>query len=453
MKYKRTIGKGDSREYEKRIIEDFSTDGAPDILIVVDKLLTGFDEPRNAVLYIDKRMENHEIIQAIARVNRLHPEKQYGFLVDYRGILSPLDTAIKGYQDLATRTQSGYDIDDLKGLYSDVSTEYKKLPALHQTLWDIFKNVKNRKDSEQFRQVLAPRMELDSTAGDYADVNQKIREDFYQALTAFGLCLKDALASRSFFEDGSVSEKRIALYKEDLAFFVELRKRAKQDAQETVDFSIYEEQIRRLVDTHIQAVGIHDSGDRFIIDGSEAMPKPDEWNEEKVRTEAAIIQSRVTKTIEYRLGYDPYAHKYFSELLREAIAKAASLFNRPRDQYAIFKKLSDDIEAMKVPDIPENLLKKPAARAFYGIFRLESASTGVDAVFLTEEALAADSIVETAVAQNSLNPLGMEAEITKGLLPRLYKWLGVERAKEVIQQIIEATRYGFPHRSKEKKLD
>lgn len=451
--YARTVGKEDPREYEKRIIEDFSTDGDPDILIVVDKLLTGFDEPRNAVLYIDKPMENHDIIQAIARVNRLHPEKQYGLLVDYRGILARLDTAIKSYQDLATRTQAGYDIDDIKGLYSDVSTEYKKLPALHQELWNIFKTVENRKDSEQFRQVLAPRMEPDPVAGDYADANQKVREDFYQALTAFGLCLKDALASRSFFEDGSVSEKRIAIYKDDLAFFVELRKRAKEDAQETVDFSIYEEQIRRLVDTHIQAVGIRDSGDKFIIDGSGVMEKPEEWNDEKARTEAAIIQSRVTKTIEHRLAYDPYAHKYFSELLREAIAKAASLFNRPREQYAIFKKLADDVEVMLVPGIPEALVKNPAARAFYGIFRLESACADMDADFLADEALAADSIVETAVAQNSLNPLGMEAEITKGLLPRLYKWLGVERAKEVIHQIIETTRYGIPPRPKEDNID
>lgn len=68
--------------------------------------------------------------------------------------------------------------------------------ALHRTLWDIFNGVKNHKGSEQFRQALAPRMELDSAAGGYADVNQKIREDFYQALTAVDLCLKDALASR-----------------------------------------------------------------------------------------------------------------------------------------------------------------------------------------------------------------------------------------------------------------
>ncbi|MDG6272517.1 hypothetical protein QA316_09260 [Glaesserella parasuis] len=74
------------------------------LLIVVDKLLTGFDEPSNAVLYIDKPLKQHNLIQAIARVNRLHKQKEYGLLVDYRGILKELDTTIAKYQDLANRT-------------------------------------------------------------------------------------------------------------------------------------------------------------------------------------------------------------------------------------------------------------------------------------------------------------------------------------------------------------
>ena len=102
-----------------------------DLLIVVDKLLTGFDEPRNAVLYIDKPLKGHNLIQAIARVNRLHEEKAYGLLIDYRGILAELDTAIKQYQDLEEHTQGGYDIDDIDGLYRNVDTEYKRLPQLH----------------------------------------------------------------------------------------------------------------------------------------------------------------------------------------------------------------------------------------------------------------------------------------------------------------------------------
>jgi type I restriction enzyme R subunit len=104
---------GDPEEYEKGVLRDFSTVGRPDIHIVVDKLLTGFDEPRNAVLYIDKHLKDHNLLQAIARVNRLHEDKKFGLLVDYRGILKELDTSLKEYQKLAERTQGGYDIEDL----------------------------------------------------------------------------------------------------------------------------------------------------------------------------------------------------------------------------------------------------------------------------------------------------------------------------------------------------
>ena len=110
----------DARGYEREALQAFASDGGPDLLIVVDRLLTGFDEPRNAVLYIDKPLEGHNLIQAVARVNRLHEAKRHGLLVDYRGVLKALDTAMRAYQDLEARTQGGFDIEDLVGLYAPV---------------------------------------------------------------------------------------------------------------------------------------------------------------------------------------------------------------------------------------------------------------------------------------------------------------------------------------------
>ncbi len=94
---------GDPAAYERQVIEDFATDGRPDLLIVVDKLLTGFDEPRNAVLYIDKPLKQHNLIQAIARVNRLNEQKKFGLLIDYRGILAELDSALLNTRTWPTR--------------------------------------------------------------------------------------------------------------------------------------------------------------------------------------------------------------------------------------------------------------------------------------------------------------------------------------------------------------
>ncbi len=105
------VGNQNDETYTKEVVRRFAEEDDPQLLIVVDKLLTGFDEPRNAVLYIDKPLRDHNLIQAIARINRLHEKKQFGLLIDYRGILKELDTALEAYQELEERTQGGFDID------------------------------------------------------------------------------------------------------------------------------------------------------------------------------------------------------------------------------------------------------------------------------------------------------------------------------------------------------
>jgi len=415
------------------------------LLIVVDKLLTGFDEPRNAVLYIDKPLKQHNLIQAIARVNRLHDQKKYGFLIDYRGILVELDAALTEYQDLADRTQGGFDIDDIDGLYANVSTEYKKLPALHDALWAIFARVRNRSDIEQFRQILVPRYS-DDGSGEPVDLNQKVREDFYEALTNFGLCLRTALGSRSFFEDGAFSEAQIAAYKRDLKFFSELRRTSKQDAQETVDFSVYEGQIRKLVDRYVIGEAIAADGTLLVVTELAKEVPPEEWSEEKTRNETDIIRTRLTRTIEQALADDPYARRFFSELLKEAIAEAASLFGHPLKQYALFKDIEDKITDGAVDGTPAALAGKRHPTAYFGIIRLavgDARALGPEIDAFAATALDIDAMVQNAVAENSLNPANVEAAVRKALLPRLFPLVGLDVARTVTDQVVEVTRAGL----------
>lgn len=91
---------GSVKVYKDTLIERFKKSDEPEIIIVIDKLLTGFNAPRNAVLYIDKRLKEHNILQAIARVNRLHDGKEYGLIIDYRGIFGQLNDAIELYKAL-----------------------------------------------------------------------------------------------------------------------------------------------------------------------------------------------------------------------------------------------------------------------------------------------------------------------------------------------------------------
>lgn len=438
----------DPETYEKQIVSDFGTDGAPDLLIVVDKLLTGFDEPRNTVLYIDKPLKGHNLIQAVARVNRLHDAKRYGVLVDYRGILKELDTAIRAYQDLETRTQGGFDVSDLEGLYHQFSTEYKQLPALHDKLWSFFKSVVNKLDREQYRQLLTPKFVKGVDGEDY-DERQKLRDDFYEALTAFGLCLQTALSSRSFFEDKSFSEGLIARYKADLRFFIELRQTARRDAMETVDYSAYEEQIRKLVDKQVIGTEVREPEGVYLVHQLGKAEGPKDWSEEKTRNETDMIRTRLRKTIEQELAEDPYAQKVFGELLKQAIAEAEAMFDHPLKQYALFQTFEQQLESRATPGVPDVLTDKPQAKAYFGAIRLVlgddafAALSGEAVGNLVQQALAMDTVVRDAVAENSLNPQNIEAAIRKGLLPLLFGTLGLDNAKLVVEQVIQITRVGL----------
>jgi type I restriction enzyme R subunit len=441
------VGNRSEEAYTKEVIRRFADEDDPQILIVVDKLLTGFDEPRNAVLYIDKPLKQHNLIQAIARVNRLHELKKFGLLIDYRGILKELDTTLEAYQNLAERTQDGYDIDDLVGLYRQVNTEYKKLPFLHDKLWAIFKDVKNRADLEQFRQVLIPHYQTDDT-GDSYDAKQKVREDFYEALTAFSLCLEVALGSSSFYEDRSFSEDDIHAYKCDVRFFSQLRQIARQDAGETIDYSDYAARIKKLIDKHVVGEGIREPEGIFIVNEL-GKQKPEDWTDEKTRNETDIIRTRLKKTIEQDLQDDPYAQKVFSELLDQAIRDAEAMFEHPFKQYVLFKDLEEKLAEREVPDTPDPLASNPHAKAYFGVFKLVfgedafNALSEADRQSYVEQAFAIDELVDKAVAENSVNPQNIEAEIRKGLLPRLFKMIGMDKAKEVIEHIVQITRVGL----------
>ncbi|CAG2258193.1 type I restriction endonuclease subunit R [Burkholderia sola] len=431
--------------YEQQVLQDFGGDGEPDLLIVVDRLLTGFDEPRNTVLYIDKPLKEHNLIQAVARVNRLHEAKRYGVLVDYRGILKELDTAVRAYQDLESRTQGGYELADIEGLYQQMSTEYKRLPGLHDELWAIFAEVQNKQDLEQYRQLLMPRYAEDEDGQTY-DTRQKVRDDFYRALTAFGLCLQTALSSRSFFEDHSFSEADVHRYKEDLRFFIGLRTIARQDALETVDYSVYEEQIRRLVDKQVIGSQIREPEGVYLVHQLGQPEAAEQWSEEKTRNETDMIRTRLKKTIEQDLADDPYAQKVFADLLKQAIAEAEAMFDHPLKQYALFKKFEEQVEARDIDGLPAELSDNKHVRAYFGICRLvlgKDAFAHTDQAVWIGQAKEIDAVVQQAVAEHSLNPQNIEAAIRKALLPKLFGLMGLDIAKEAIDQVIQVTRVGL----------
>lgn len=448
--WKDNVGSQDEQAYTKHLIERFDKDDSLKILIVVDKLLTGFDEPKNAVLYIDKPLKEHNLIQAIARVNRLHPKKKFGLLIDYRGILAELDTTIQKYQDLASRTQGGYDINDIAGLYNQMSTEYKRLPQLYKQLWAIFDGVKNKNDIEQLRQVLVPKIE--ERDGELVDVHLKVREDFYEALTAFASCLKVALQSATFFEDKSFSDEDRRHYKETVKQFSSLRQLVQQDAGERIDYDEYAEQVKKLLDKHVVGVEVKDPKGVYEV-GKMGQQKPDEWSEDKTRNETDIIKTRVTRMIEQELRDDPYAQEAFSKLLRQAIEEAEKLFDHPLKQYMLFREFEEQVQDRRLNDIPDSFAGNRHAQAYFGVFKkvLPEALAVLDQQVQdkwVKVAFEIDQAVETSVAENSINPQNIEADIRKKLLPRMFQECkaiggGMDQAKKIVEMIVQITRVGL----------
>lgn len=441
---------GDEKAYTKAIIEAFSQDDGPDIMIVVDKLLTGFDEPKNTVLYIDKPLKQHNLIQAIARVNRLHEKKRFGYLIDYRGILKELDITIEKYQDLAERTQGGFDIEDLKGMYNSMDTEYKQLPRLHNELWAIFSSVKNKQDGQALRQVLAPKMQ--DIDGRVVDTKLKERDDFYAALTEFSNAMKIALQSASFFEDKSFDNKRDR-YKADLKAFINLRKQVREDADETIDYDEYEADIRSLLDKHIAGLEVKEAKGVYLVDNLGKNIKPEAMSDDEARNQTDKITGRVTKMIEQDLADDPYAQEYFSKLLKNAIEEAKAMFDAPVKQYMMFADFEQTVKDRDVADVPNDFIDDNGklnkhAQAYFGLFKHL-----FDADFLADKeldndklvayAFEIDEVVKTNVAEYSINASEIENAINRRLLPMLFADLGIDKAQQLIEEVLKITRLGL----------
>ena len=451
--WKENVGNQDEKAYTKQIIAEFGEDDGPDLMIVVDKLLTGFDEPKNTVLYIDKPLKQHNLIQAIARVNRLHSKKQFGYLIDYRGILKELDTTIEKYQELAERTQGGYDIDDLKGLYNSMETEYKKLPGLYAELWAIFDSVKNKQDGQALRQVLAPK--IDTVNGQLTDTNLKKRDDFYDALTAFTNCLKVALQSATYFEDKSFDDKR-QLYKDTLKMMSQLRKQVREDAEETIDYDEYTDDIRTLLDKHIGGVEVKESEGVYRVGNMGKDAKPKQMTDDEARNRKDQITGRISRMIEQNLADDPYAQEYFSRLLKKAIEKTKEMFDAPVKQYMLFADFEQQVKERKVEGIPSdrfaelNQKIRQPVQAYYGLFLkhlgepLPAEGQGApNEAQCFDYAVQIDQVVRNAVAEFSINPQEIENQITVGLLPLLFNDLGIDKAQALITDVVKITRLGL----------
>ncbi len=335
---------GDEATYNSRIIEAFKKREDPEILVVVSKLLTGFDAPRNTVLYLARPLTEHNLLQAIARVNRVAEGKDYGYIVDYCSVLGELNQAFSSYSAL-----EGFDEADLAGTVTSINAEIEKLGQRYSELWDVFRGVANTADEEALEQHLA---------------DEARRDEFYDRLNAFARTLAISLSSHDFAND-SANQRRITRYRGDLSRFENLRRAVRTRYQDAVNYGQYRRKIEKLLDTYVVADDVRPITDLVNIFDEDAFAKVVDSNE-SVASRADTIAHATKKTIDERWEEDPAFYKRFSELIRQAIEDFRAKRISDLEYLKRVRDIRDQMVRRDTTDLPELVREDPLARAFYG---------------------------------------------------------------------------------------
>lgn len=366
---------GNEKEYNKQIINAFKKSEHPEIIIVVDKLLTGFDAPCNTVLYLTRNLKDHTLLQAIARVNRLDEGKDYGYIIDYRGVLQNLDYALDLYGNLVD-----FDADDLKGILTDIQKVLVELPQKHSVLWDIFKTIQNRNDEEEYERLLA---------------DAELRNKFYERLSSFSRTLGIALSSAKFLEE--THPRKVDIYRKDLDFFIKLRRSIQHRYAEIVDFGEYEPKIQKLLDVHVGTGEVETITPLVNIFDKEAFAH-EIASLSGESSKADTIAHRVSRSIHEHMQEDPAFFKRFSEMLNETIRAFREDRLRANEYLNKVTEIMNAVVNRTDDDIPKQLKNHDVAKAYYGtlsetLMRLKNGHDDFDNV-LANASLAIDEAIE-----------------------------------------------------------
>lgn len=334
---------GSKEDYEKNIINRFKNGDEPEIIIVVDKLLTGFDAPRNTVMYLTRKLKEHSLLQAIARVNRLYEDKEFGYIIDYVGILGDLDHALTSYGSL-----QDFEEDDIEGALISIQQEIDKLPQTHAELWRLFGPVKDSMDEEAYERHLA---------------DDKLRQEFYDLLKEFSKSLRIALSSDRFLKE--TSDSKIKSYKQDLKRFHNLKASVKRRYQEVIDYRDYEPKIEKLLNTHVSASEIIQITPPVNIFDEEALEEA--LSEQgSVAAKADLIASATKRIITERMGQDPAFYLKFSKMIQDTIDAFRQQRLNEIEYLKRVKEIWESVISRKDDTLPSALEGNLEQQAVYG---------------------------------------------------------------------------------------
>ena len=313
---------GRIEEFERDVKRKFVDEpGQMRLLIVVDKLLTGFDAPSATYLYIDKKMRDHGLFQAICRVNRLDGEdKTYGYVIDYRDLFKSLESAIHDYTAGAL---DGYAKDDIEGLLKDrIEQERADLDEALELLRALCEPVAPPKGTLEYQHYFCAK---EAGNADQLKANEPKRVDLYKGVATL---VRSYAVLANDMESAGYSTDETAAIKAEVAHYVNVRDEVKLGAGENVDLKQFEAGMRALLDTYIQAdpsdtVATFEKGLVALVveRGAAALDSVPEGIAKQPEAAAEVIINNVRKTIIDEHARNPKYYDRMSTLLDALIAQ------------------------------------------------------------------------------------------------------------------------------------
>ena len=320
--YQKMLGGKATEDFERDVKKAFiETPGQMQLLIVVDKLLTGFDAPPATYLYIDKNMQDHGLFQAICRVNRLDGEdKEYGYVVDYRDLFKKLEHAVSEYTSGAFE---GFDKEDVLGLLKDRLEEGKKdLEEALETVRALCEPVAPPKDSAAYIKYFCGDVE-----NPYAlKENELKRVKLYRSVSHLLRVYADLANDMAGAGFSPAQAQAIA---RDVRHYEQVREEIKLASGDYIDFKKYERAMRTLLDRYVAAEEseiLSSVGDMTLVDlivkkGEDAIKElPKEVKQNREAT-AETIENNVRRLIIDEMPTNPKYYQRMSELLSELVLR------------------------------------------------------------------------------------------------------------------------------------
>jgi type I restriction enzyme R subunit len=328
--------------YERNIIDSFKNNSEGiEIIIVVDKLLTGFDAPRDTVLYLAKDLRDHNLLQAIARVNRLFEKgdipKTSGFIIDYSENAQNLDTAMKLF--------GNYDEEDVQNTLIDVNEKIKELENSYHDLHEMFKDLKNSADDEAYIQKLNDEAE---------------RELFYKKINEFVKNFNECLVLKDFVKEFKHAET----YKKELKKFMELRNSTRLRYADKVDLTEYKNKLIKILDQYVDADEVEVMTKQININDPEALSQAVEKLDSN-ESKAEAIAAQTQKTISEKAEKDPEFYDKFSKKIEDILEKMRQKKMEDVEALKQFKKIHEQVVNKEDESIPEEIRREKGADIFY----------------------------------------------------------------------------------------